>query len=201
MKTILVTGVAGFVGQKTAQLLLRDGFNVVGIDNLNEYYDIRLKEYRLSQLTGKNGFKFINIDIEDIDKLNEIMIDYKFQGVINLAARAGVRYSLENPNIYVSTNIQGSLNILEISRKLGIEKFVLASTSSIYAGEEMPFSEKLSVNSPISPYAATKKAAELMAYSFHSVYGIDVSVVRYFTVYGPAGRPDMSIFRFIKWKV
>jgi nucleoside-diphosphate-sugar epimerase len=150
-------------------------------------------------LTGKNGFKFINIDIEDIDKLNEIMIDYKFQGVINLAARAGVRYSLENPNIYVSTNIQGSLNILEISRKLGIEKFVLASTSSIYAGEEMPFSEKLSVNSPISPYAATKKAAELMAYSFHSVYGIDVSVVRYFTVYGPAGRPDMSIFRFIKW--
>tara|TARA_B100000686_G_scaffold349083_1_gene441636 strand:+ start:1392 stop:2348 length:957 start_codon:yes stop_codon:yes gene_type:complete len=194
-----VTGVAGFVGQKTAQLLLRDGFNVVGIDNLNEYYDIRLKEYRLSQLTGKNGFKFINIDIEDIDKLNEIMIDYKFQGVINLAARAGVRYSLENPNIYVSTNIQGSLNILEISRKLGIEKFVLASTSSIYAGEEMPFSEKLSVNSPISPYAATKKAAELMAYSFHSVYGIDVSVVRYFTVYGPAGRPDMSIFRFIKW--
>lgn len=199
MKTILVTGVAGFVGQKTAQLLLRDGFNVVGIDNLNEYYDIRLKEYRLSQLTGKNGFKFINIDIEDIDKLNEIMIDYKFQGVINLAARAGVRYSLENPNIYVSTNIQGSLNILEISRKLAIEKFVLASTSSIYAGEEMPFSEKLSVNSPISPYAATKKAAELMAYSFHSVYGIDVSVVRYFTVYGPAGRPDMSIFRFIKW--
>ena len=199
MKTILVTGVAGFVGQKTAQLLLRDGFNVVGIDNLNEYYDIRLKEYRLSQLTGKNGFKFINIDIEDIDKLNEIMIDYKFQGVINLAARAGVRYSLENPNIYVSTNIQGSLNILEISRKLGIEKFVLASTSSIYAGEEMPFSEKLSVNSPISTYAATKKAAELMAYSFHSVYGIDVSVVRYFTVYGPAGRPDMSIFRFIKW--
>lgn len=199
MKTILVTGVAGFVGQKTAQLLLRDGINVVGIDNLNEYYDIRLKEYRLSQLTGKNGFKFINIDIEDIDKLNEIMIDYKFQGVINLAARAGVRYSLENPNIYVSTNIQGSLNILEISRKLGIEKFVLASTSSIYAGEEMPFSEKLSVNSPISPYAATKKAAELMAYSFHSVYGIDVSVVRYFTVYGPAGRPDMSIFRFIKW--
>jgi len=199
LKTILVTGVAGFVGQKTAQLLLRDGFNVVGIDNLNEYYDIRLKEYRLSQLTGKNGFKFINIDIEDIDKLNEIMIDYKFQGVINLAARAGVRYSLENPNIYVSTNIQGSLNILEISRKLGIEKFVLASTSSIYAGEEMPFSEKLSVNSPISPYAATKKAAELMAYSFHSVYGIDVSVVRYFTVYGPAGRPDMSIFRFIKW--
>ena len=199
MKTILVTGVAGFVGQKTAQLLLRDGFNVVGIDNLNEYYDIRLKEYRLSQLTRNNGFKFINIDIEDIDKLNEIMIDYKFQGVINLAARAGVRYSLENPNIYVSTNIQGSLNILEISRKLGIEKFVLASTSSIYAGEEMPFSEKLSVNSPISPYAATKKAAELMAYSFHSVYGIDVSVVRYFTVYGPAGRPDMSIFRFIKW--
>ena len=199
MKTILVTGVAGFVGQKTAQLLLRDGINVVGIDNLNEYYDIRLKEYRLSQLTRNNGFKFINIDIEDIDKLNEIMIDYKFQGVINLAARAGVRYSLENPNIYVSTNIQGSLNILEISRKLGIEKFVLASTSSIYAGEEMPFSEKLSVNSPISPYAATKKAAELMAYSFHSVYGIDVSVVRYFTVYGPAGRPDMSIFRFIKW--
>ena len=111
MKTILVTGVAGFVGQKTAQLLLRDGFNVVGIDNLNEYYDIRLKEYRLSQLTRNNGFKFINIDIEDIDKLNEIMIDYKFQGVINLAARAGVRYSLENPNIYVSTNIQGSLNL------------------------------------------------------------------------------------------
>jgi len=199
LKTILLTGVAGFVGQKTAQILLRDGFNVVGIDNLNEYYDIKLKEYRLSKLKGKNSFKFFNVDIEEIDKLNEIMKDYKFQGVINLAARAGVRYSLENPSIYVSTNIQGSLNLLEISRKLDIEKFVLASTSSIYAGEEMPFSEKLSVNSPISPYAATKKAAELMAYSFHSVYGIDVSVVRYFTVYGPAGRPDMSIFRFIKW--
>ncbi|MBF89554.1 MAG: nucleotide sugar epimerase [Candidatus Marinimicrobia bacterium] len=199
MKTILLTGVAGFVGQKTAQFLLRDGFQVVGIDNLNNYYDVNLKEYRLSQLNSVNGFDFYNIDIEDVKDLNSIMKDYKFEAIINLAARAGVRYSLENPNIYVSTNIQGSLNLLELSKKFKIEKFVLASTSSVYAGEKMPFKENLPVNNPISPYAATKKGAELMAYSFHSVYGIDISIVRYFTVYGPAGRPDMSIFRFIKW--
>ena len=199
MKIVLLTGAAGFIGHKTAEFLLRDGYRVVGLDNLNDYYDIRLKKYRLSQLKQTPGFDFFDIDIENLEKLTLLFEKYKFDAIMNLAARAGVRYSLENPRIYVSTNLQGSLNLLELAKENEIEKFVLASTSSIYAGEKMPFSEDRSVNSPISPYAASKKGAELMAYAFHYVYGLDVSVVRYFTVYGPAGRPDMSIFRFIKW--
>tara|TARA_Y100000310_G_scaffold279815_1_gene299164 strand:- start:454 stop:1425 length:972 start_codon:yes stop_codon:yes gene_type:complete len=199
MKKILLTGVAGFIGHKTAELLLRNGYCVIGIDNLNDYYDIKLKEYRLSLLKEKSNFEFFKIDVENIKKLKPFFESNSFDAIMNLAARAGVKYSLENPHIYVSTNLQGTLNLLELAKDYGVEKYVLASTSSIYAGEKMPFSEGLSVNSPISPYAASKKAAELMAYSFHYTYGIDVSVVRYFTVFGPAGRPDMSIFRFVKW--
>ena len=199
MKEILLTGVAGFIGQKTAELLLRDGYRVIGVDNMNDYYDVRLKEYRLNLLAGNGGFQFHEIDIEQKDKLRLLFESNSIDAVMNLAARAGVPYSLENPKVYVSTNLQGSLNLLELAKDYNIKKYVLASTSSIYAGEEMPFSEDCAVNSPISPYAASKKGAELMAYTYHYIHGIDVTVLRYFTVYGPAGRPDMSIFRFIKW--
>ena len=199
MNNVLLTGVAGFIGHKTAQFLLEKGHHVIGIDNLNDYYDVRLKQHRLEQLTGIAGFEFHEIDIEDKDRLKSLCQTNSIDVIMNLAARAGVPYSLENPHIYVSTNIQGSLNLLELAKDYKIEKYVLASTSSIYAKEKMPFSEDCPVNSPISPYAASKKGAELLAHAFHYVYGLDVSVVRYFTVYGPAGRPDMSIFRFIKW--
>ncbi|MGR3302790.1 MAG: NAD-dependent epimerase/dehydratase family protein [Candidatus Scalindua sp.] len=199
MKTILLTGTAGFIGAKTAELLLYEGFKVIGLDNLNDYYDVRIKQYRLGKLTGKKGFQFNKIDIENYSSLKRLFKENKIDAVVNLAARAGVRYSLENPHIYLSTNAQGTLNLLEAMRINGVNKMVLASTSSLYAGQKMPFSEDLPVNQPISPYAASKKAAELMAYSFHYIYGLDISVVRYFTVFGPTGRPDMSVFRFIKW--
>lgn len=193
MKKVLLTGVAGFIGAKTAQKLLERGVEVVGIDNLNDYYDVDLKESRLKPL---KGLHFHKIDIEDKKALRELFKEHKFDVVFNLAARAGVRYSMENPDIYMTTNAMGSLNLLECMREFGVSKFVLASTSSLYAGQEMPFKEDLPVNTPISPYAASKKAAEVMAYTYNYLYGIDVSVVRYFTVYGPAGRPDMSPYIF-----
>lgn len=196
---IVVTGVAGFIANKVADILLKSGKNVIGIDNVNDYYDVRIKEYRLKQLKKYPNFKFFKADIEDIKTLDKIFSKYKVSSVINLAARAGVRYSMENPFVYVSTNTMGTLNLLEMCRKYRINKFVIASTSSLYAGQKMPFTEALAVNTPISPYAASKKGAEAMCYSYHYLYGIDISVVRYFTVYGPAGRPDMSIIRFIKW--
>jgi UDP-glucuronate 4-epimerase len=195
----LVTGVAGFIASKTAQLLLEQGHEVVGVDNLNDYYDVRLKEYRLETLNPLEGFTFHKLDIEQKAALATLFQKHKFDGVLNLAARAGVRYSMEHPEIYMSTNAQGTLNLMDLMRDHGVKKLVLASTSSLYAGQPMPFLETLPVNTPISPYAASKKAAEVMAYSYHFLYKLDVSIVRYFTVYGPAGRPDMSIFRFIKW--
>jgi len=199
MKTILLTGAAGFIGANTAQNLLNKGITVIGLDNLNNYYDVKLKDHRLNELKKNKNFIFYRADIEDLLALGGIFRKYKCDAVMNLAARAGVRYSMENPHVYMSTNAQGTLNLLEMCRQHKIRKFVLASTSSLYAGQEMPFNEDLSVNTPISPYAASKKAAEVMAYTYHYLYGIDVTVFRYFTVYGPAGRPDMSIFRFIKW--
>jgi len=199
MKTVLLTGAAGFIGWKTGEFLLKEGHKVIGVDNLNNYYDVRLKEYRKKDLEKYENFKFYPIDIENLQALEILFNDYKFDVVINLAARAGVRYSMKNPYVYMTTNANGTLNLLDLMKKYGVKKFVLASTSSLYAGQPMPFKEDLPVNTPISPYAASKKAAEVMAYTYHYLYGIDVSVVRYFTVYGPAGRPDMSIFRFIKW--
>ena len=199
MSTYLVTGAAGFIGSKVAELLLADGHTVVGIDNLNDYYDVRLKEYRLDALRNRPGFTFHLLDIEDLAALDRLFAENPFAAVLNLAARAGVRYSMENPHVYVSTNTVGTLNLLECMRRYGVKKQVLASTSSLYAGQPMPFTEDLPVNTPLSPYAASKKAAELMSYSYHKLYGLDTTVVRYFTVFGPAGRPDMSIFRFIKW--
>lgn len=199
MKTILLTGAAGFIGSHTARHLLDDGWQVVGIDNLNDYYDPRLKEHRISELQKREGFVFRPLDIEDLAGLESLFKEFCFESVINLAARAGVRYSMVNPHVYMTTNAHGSLNLLELMRQHGCRKFVLASTSSLYAGHEMPFTEDMPVNRPISPYASSKKAAECMAFTYHHLYGIDATVVRYFTVYGPAGRPDMSPYRFIKW--
>jgi len=196
---ILLTGAAGFVGHKTAEFLLSEGHHIIGLDNMNDYYDVELKNYRLKSLDQSENFKFQKLDIENLEGLRDIFQNNKIDKVINLAARAGVRYSMENPHIYMSTNAQGTLNILECMKEFGQKKLVLASTSSLYAGLEMPFIESLSVNEPISPYAATKKAAEAMAYTYHHLYGIDVSVVRYFTVYGPGSRPDMAQFRFMRW--
>ena len=199
----LVTGVAGFIASQVCRELLDNGHQVVGIDNLNDYYDVRLKDWRLAQLQehpSAENFCFQKLDIEQQEALNNLFEEHgPFDAVLNLAARAGVRYSMENPHVYLSTNVEGTLNLLECMRSRGCQKLVLASTSSLYAGQSMPFTEDLAVNEPLSPYASSKKAGELMAYSYHKLYGVDVSVVRYFTVFGPAGRPDMSIFRFIKW--
>jgi len=199
MKIILVTGTAGFIGSKVSQMLLAEGYNVIGVDNLNDYYDKKLKLWHLKSLKKSNRFKFYQSDIEDYDDLNAIFQEHSPEAVINLAARAGVRYSLENPFVYLSTNTGGTLNLLELCKEYDVSKFILASTSSLYAGQKMPFKEDLAVNTPTSPYAASKKSAEAMAYTYHYLYGIDVTILRYFTVYGPGGRPDMSIFRFIKW--
>lgn len=199
MKKVLVTGVAGFIANETARQLLEAGVEVVGLDNMNDYYDVRLKEFRLNQLSKYKNFTFVKADIENKQSLKPIFENHKFDVVFNLAARAGVRYSMENPEIYMTTNAMGTINLMDLMRDFKVKKLVLASTSSLYAGQKMPFTETLAVNTPISPYAASKKAAEVMAYSYHYLYGLDVSIVRYFTVYGPAGRPDMSIFRFVRW--
>jgi nucleoside-diphosphate-sugar epimerase len=202
-KKYLVTGAAGFIASQVSKQLLDQGEGVVGVDNLNDYYDVRLKNWRLEQLKAHphaENFSFACIDIEEQAKLSDLFqAEGPFDAVLNLAARAGVRYSLENPHVYLSTNAEGTINLLECMRAKGCKKLVLASTSSLYAGQKMPFTEDLAVNEPLSPYAATKKAGELMAYSYHKLYQMDVSVVRYFTVFGPAGRPDMSPYRFIKW--
>ncbi len=195
MGTVLVTGAAGFIANRVARDLAAE-HKVVAIDNVNDYYDVRLKEHRIEAL---DGIEFHRIDIENKAAIQPLFEENQFDAVVNLAARAGVRYSMENPHVYMTTNAHGSLNLLELMREFDVKKYVLASTSSLYAGQQMPFVESLAVNTPISPYAASKKAAEVMAYSYHFLFGIDVSVVRYFTVYGPAGRPDMSIFRFIQW--
>ncbi len=197
MNIVLVTGVAGFIGSRVATMLLEEGHFVIGIDNLNNYYDRRLKLHRLTSLQGNSSFKFYHLDIENYDALNLVFDLHHPMAVINLAARAGVRYSMENPFVYVSTNVMGTVNLLQLCRFYTVSKFILASSSSLYAGHELPFQENLAVNQPISPYAASKKAAEALAYSYYYLYGIDVTVLRYFTVYGPAGRPDMSIFLFI----
>jgi UDP-glucuronate 4-epimerase len=195
----LVTGVAGFIASKVAEMLLEKGETVVGIDNMNDYYDVRLKQFRLEKLRKYPNFVFYKTDIEDIRELKTVFETHPFQTVYNLAARAGVRYSMENPWVYLRTNTEGTLNLLELMRAHGVGKFILASTSSLYAGLPMPFSESLPVNTPISPYAASKKSAEMLAYTYHRQYPIDVSVLRYFTVFGPGGRPDMAPYRFVKW--
>ncbi len=196
---ILLTGAAGFIGARTAEMLIEAGHQVVGIDNLNNYYDISLKRYRLSKVENSEGFSFYEVDIEDKKSLDEYFKKYDFDAVVNMAARAGVRASLRNPFVYLSTNTLGTLNILDLMVKYDVSRFVMASTSSLYAGKAMPFLESADVRQPLSPYAASKLGAEAMSYSYHRLYNLHVSILRYFTVYGPAGRPDMSPFRFTEW--
>ncbi len=194
----LLTGAAGFIAARTAELLLEDGHGVVGVDNLNDAYDVRLKEYRLERLGRHAGFRFVHADISDRVLLDrQELAEEPFDGVLNLAARAGVRASVADPWVYLETNGEGTLNLLELCRRRGIRKFVLASTSSLYGtSNQSPYTEDQDTSRPISPYAASKAAAEAMAHAYHALHGIDVTVLRYFTVYGPAGRPDMSVFRF-----
>jgi UDP-glucuronate 4-epimerase len=200
MSSYLVTGAAGFIGARVAEMLIEAGHTVVGVDNLNEAYDRRLKDWRLTRLKTHGGFDFRLADIRDMTELKEAVSGCEFDGVINLAARAGVRPSVSNPWIYTQTNVGGALNVLEFCRQLGIPKLVQASTSSVYGGNNArPFREDADVSRPLSPYAATKAAAELLAHTYHNLHGLDVTVFRFFTVYGPAGRPDMSVFRFIQW--
>jgi nucleoside-diphosphate-sugar epimerase len=201
---VLVTGCAGFIGWRVSQLLIQEGHTVVGIDNINDAYDVRLKQQRLEELRSQPRFTFYRLDISERARLEQLFTTHregKFcDTIINLAARAGVRQSLDNPWGYYETNVTGTLNLLELSRAYEIQKFVLASTSSVYgSAHSRPFQEDANTDCPLSPYAASKKAAEVLCYTYHYLYGLDITVLRYFTVYGPAGRPDMSIFRFIKW--
>ena len=199
MAHYLVTGAAGFIGARTAEMLIKDGHTVIGIDNMNDAYDPRMKEYRLARLQSMPGFKFHPLDISKKSVIDPFK-DEKFDGVINLAARAGVRYSVEDPWVFVESNVLGTLNMLEICRQTGTRKFVVASTSSIYGAEPpYPTPESASSSEPLQPYAASKKGAEAMCHAYHHLYDIDISVVRYFTVYGPAGRPDLALFRFVQW--
>lgn len=208
--TYLVTGCAGFIASRVVELLLEAGNTVVGVDNLNDAYDPRLKHWRLERLQRNREFRFYRLDIADLPALEaRFRQDCEapqsgegsgpYAAVINLAARAGVRTSVANPWIYYQANVDGTLNLLEMCDRHGVKKFVLASTSSLYgACNALPYREDADTNHPLSPYAASKKAAETLAYSYHHLSAMDVSVVRYFTVYGPAGRPDMSVFRFVR---
>ena len=202
MGNYLVTGAAGFIGARTSEMLIEDGHTVVGVDNLNDAYDPRMKEYRLQRLQAMPRFEFVQDDISDrniLDRQSKI-VNRKFDAVINLAARAGVRFSVENPWVFLETNVIGTLNMLELCRQGGIKKFIFASTSSIYgANPPYPTPESASSSEPLQPYAASKKGAEALCHSYHHLYDIDVSVVRFFTVYGPAGRPDLALFRFVQW--
>jgi UDP-glucuronate 4-epimerase len=197
MANYLVTGAAGFIGSRLSAMLLGQGHTVTGVDNLNNAYDVRMKEYRLRKLQDIPGFTFQKLDVSDrraVDSLPDS------DAIINLAARAGVRASVENPWVFYETNLTGTLNLLDFCRRRKIAKFLMASTSSIYGADPAyPTPESASSSEPLQPYAASKKAAEVLCHTYHYLYGIDVSVVRYFTVYGPAGRPDMSMFRFAKW--
>ncbi len=196
---ILVTGAAGFIGYHVASALLERGDRVTGLDNLNPYYDPRLKEARLSRLEGRPGFAFVRMDLEDREGMERLFSESGFTHVIHLAAQAGVRYSLENPHAYVDTNVVGTLNVLEGCRHHPVEHLVYASSSSVYGlNTAMPFSVHHNVDHPVSLYAATKKANELMAHTYAHLYGIPTTGLRFFTVYGPWGRPDMALFKFTR---
>jgi nucleoside-diphosphate-sugar epimerase len=203
MANYLVTGVAGFIAARVAGMLIDAGHYVVGLDNLNDAYDVRMKQHRVSELQGRERFKFHKIDIAERAWLERLEFDgMNFDAVINLAARAGVRASVKDPWTYVDTNITGTLNLLEYSQRNSIPKFILASTSSIYGADApLPTPETANSDSVLQAYAASKKGAEVMCHAYHYLYDVDISVLRFFTVYGPAGRPDMSVYRFIRWIV
>ena len=195
----IVTGASGFIASKISELLLIKGHKISGIDNMNDAYDTSLKQYRLNKLIKHSNFDYSNIDITDNNALKK-SIRSNIEGIINLGARAGVRNSEKDPHIYFDTNLTGTLNLLELCKKYEIPKFVLASTSSVYGkSNSLPYSESDNTDHPISQYAASKKAAETLSYTYHHLYGLDVSILRYFTVYGPASRPDMAIMKFVKW--
>ena len=199
MRTILVTGAAGFIGSYVTRRLLAAGHAVVGLDNLNDYYDPTLKQARLALLTGTPGFRFVQLDITDKAAMADLFARERFARVVHLAAQAGVRYSLLNPSAYTDTNVTGFLHILEGCRHAEVEHLVYASSSSVYgANTDLPFRTSDSVDHPVSLYAATKKANELMAHTYSHLFGIPTSGLRFFTVYGPWGRPDMSVFLFTK---
>ena len=196
---ILVTGTAGFIGFHTAQRFLARGDEVVGLDSLNEYYDVKLKQARLARLTPHSKFRFVKLDLADDLGVAELFAREEFQRVVHLAAQAGVRYSLENPHAYVHSNVVGTLNVLEGCRHHGVEHLVYASTSSVYgANTDMPFSEHRIADHPLSLYATTKRANELMAHNYSSLFRLPTTGLRFFTVYGPWGRPDMALFLFTR---
>ncbi|MGD9731515.1 MAG: NAD-dependent epimerase [Desulfamplus sp.] len=198
-KNVLITGAAGFIGFYLSKRLLEDGCNVIGIDNLNTYYDVNLKKSRLEILETFTQFKFIRVDIAERERLEDIFKQNQIDVVVNLAAQAGVRYSLENPHAYVESNIVGFVNLLECCRHHNIKHLVFASSSSVYgANKEMPFSVRHNVDHPVSLYAATKKSNELMAHTYSHLYNLPCTGLRFFTVYGPWGRPDMAYFLFTK---
>ena len=199
ISSYLVTGCAGFIGAKVSELLLKQGYRVVGVDDLSNGYDPRLKHYRLAALQQDECFHFIKGDIRDAKTLSPAFSLGEHEALLNFGARAGVRQSAADPWLYAQTNYLAVINLLELCREYGIEKFVQASTSSVYGNDTRPpFQETASASMPVSPYAASKKAAETICYSYHFNYDIDITVFRFFTVYGPAGRPDMSVFRFVR---
>ena len=199
MTKILVTGAAGFIGFHLSKHLLERGDEVIGLDNLNDYYDVTLKKDRLKQLLEKPGFSFHLLDLADRESIPKLFIESNFDKVVNLAAQPGVRYSLKNPHAYVDSNLVGFVNILEGCRHTNVQHLVFASSSSVYgANTKIPFSVHDNVDHPVSLYAASKKANELMAHTYSSLYGLPASGLRFFTVYGPWGRPDMALFLFTK---
>lgn len=200
MSNYLVLGSAGFIASRVSDILLWQGHKVTGLDNLDGFYSPILKNWRITQLKQHCGFEFQQSNIENFNALYGVAQDFgPFDAVIHLAARAGVRPSVQNPWAYLNTNVTGTLNVLELCRQLDIPKLVIASSSSVYgAHNPMPFREDADTNRPLSPYAASKKASEELSFTYHHLYGLDISLLRFFTVYGPAGRPDMSMFRFIR---
>jgi nucleoside-diphosphate-sugar epimerase len=198
---IIVTGCAGFIGSRVASLLIEHGYEIQGIDNLSDAYDVRMKDWRVNNLLAENGVDWVNGDIRDRSTVERLIHDFKPDAVINMAARAGVRQSIDNPWVYYETNVVGTLNLLEACKAAGVSRFMLASTSSVYGKNQMPFSEDAVIDSLLSPYATSKKAAEDLCNLYNYLFDFDVTVFRLFTVYGPSGRPDMSLFRFVRWIV
>jgi nucleoside-diphosphate-sugar epimerase len=197
MSHYLVTGAAGFIGSRVSEMLIGQGHAVTGVDNMNDAYDVRMKEYRLRNLQTLPGFTFQKLDISERGVVEKLPA---FEAIINMAARAGVRDSIEDPWTFLQTNLNGTLNLLELARQRGVKKFIQASTAGIYgANPPLPTPETAETDHPLQPYAASKKSAEVLCHTYHFMHGLDITIFRYFTVYGPAGRPDMVMFRFVKW--
>lgn len=196
---VLVTGCAGFIGSRVAALLVDQGHEVRGIDNLSDAYDVRMKHWRVENLLAPNSIDWVIGDITDRDPVSKLVSEFEPGAVINLAARAGIRQSIDNPWAYYETNVTGTLNLLEACKDAGVSRFLLASSSSVYGNNKMPFAEDDTIDALLSPYAASKKAAEDLCRVYQQLFDFDITVFRFFTVYGPSGRPDMSVFRFVKW--